>query len=296
MSRAAFKNSAAALLLACLLLPPDAAGAAGAAGAVFLLTNSSDTAVSSVLAIPEDGQAAEQKKTVAPGATAGFAVDSRGWVRLEIRHASGAYIFPEIFFPRSKLAAVLTLEKDTAPLLRFPADPQCYPLRGENSSWGFAQILGSFPYGPGATTLARAESMGAREGNSPNSRKGTVVWQYHAWALTLTFDGPAPESVLSALRMETVSAGGGKLPMFIDEALEAHGYDFIRSVKRDGMTVDAYGPKDFVRRWKAAAEDRGRGGKGAAEARPGEIVVTFAMGKKNYVLSMVPAAEFVKGK
>ena len=281
-------------LLFCLLLSPKT-GFAGAKLS-FILTNNSGTAISSVVMTPENGKPAEQKTTAAPGAT--ITLDRQPGVKMsmEFRHGSGFFVIPKIFFDESeKVAAVLTLEKGAIPVLRFPDEPQRNPVYGENSDWKFKQILGSFPYGPGVTTLARAKASGSWTEPAPGTLKGSVVWEVLEWTLVLSFAGEAPDSVLKKLEM-TVKTSDDNLPMFIADALEEHEYTMFHSASWQGAQADFFASRDFAERWQATVNAKQGGGKGEIEARPGETIVIVSYPKGGYRLDMMPADDFVKAR
>ncbi len=281
-------------LLFCLLLPPRT-GFAGAKRS-FVLTNNSGTAIASVVMTPENGKPTEQKTTVAPGAT--ITLDRQPGVRMsmEFRHGSGSFVIPKVFFDESeKGAAVLTLEKGAIPVLRFPDDPQRNPVYGENSDWKFKQILGSFPYGPGVTTLAQAKASGPWTEPAPGTLKGSVVWEVLEWTLIMSFTGEASDSVLKKLEM-TVKTADDNLPMFIADALEEHEYTMFHSASWQGAQADFFAPRNFAERWQAAVSAKESGGKGGVEARTGETIVIVSYIKGGYALAMMPADDFVNAR
>ena len=285
-------SGAGLVLLLCLLLSPRT-GFAGAKLS-FVLTNNSGTAIASVIMTPEGGKPTEQSVNLAPGATATLDRQPGAEMRMEFRHGSGFFIIPKIFFDESeKVAAVLTLEKGAAPVLRFPDDSQRHPVYGENSDWKFEQILGSFPYSPGVTTLAQVKASGSWTEPAPGEIKGTVVWEVLEWTLTLFFANDAPDSVLTKLEM-TVKSADDNLPMFIADALEDHGFAMFHSASWQGAHADFFAPRGFDERWQAAIKARQSGGKGEIQALPGEMIVILSYPKDGCRLDMMPAADFVK--
>jgi xanthine/CO dehydrogenase XdhC/CoxF family maturation factor len=99
---------------------------------------------------------------------------------------------------------------------------------GDNSAWNFPQILGSFPYGLGVTTMAKAKALGATAGAQKNALKATQVWERNTWALELRFADDKADSTLRSLTMRYKNPSHDKIDMLLEDALKSRDYRVFR--------------------------------------------------------------------
>lgn len=208
------------------------------------LTNKSGTAIREVVFTPviprrntsldtkiADPSPHAVKTTIAPGAKAIVTRPGEEFLQIVIAHDKGTYTFPLVsFYEKTTAWATLGMEKPDIPKLAFFDEEKNLEmdLAGNNSAWAFTQILGGFPFGVGATTLAEAKAKGAAAGAEKNELKITQLWDGSKWNVVMRFAGDAPESVLEYLSMSFKESGLDNMSQMMDGTLQDNGYAAYR--------------------------------------------------------------------
>ena len=207
------------------------------------LTNNSGVPLEEIVMTPTKpaGQAHTVKNAVAPGAKAVITRPEGDLVNMVFKHASGSFSFADVsFFQEKDTRGVLQMVKPNVPELAFfDGKAVRMALTGENSAWGFAPVIGSFPYGVGVTVMAQAKSYGAAAGAKKVEMKAQQVWAGHKWNLDLLFAGDAPDSVLQSLTMRFKNSAQDKVDIVLNDSLETSGYKAFRT-RIDDKTLQHY--------------------------------------------------------
>ena len=207
------------------------------------LTNKSGVAIQEVVMTPTEpsGPAHTVKTAIAPGAKSAVARPDGELLRMVITHDAGGFTFPIVSFYGEKdtRATLRMIKPDVPELAFFDGKDLKMAIAGDNSAWGFEQVLGAFPYGIGTTTLARAKEMGAAAGAGKSELKRTQEWEGVKWALDLRFADAQPASLLRSLIMRYKNPSSDKIDLILDTALKNHGYKAFRMIM-DKATVQHY--------------------------------------------------------
>lgn len=216
-----------------------------AAGSLFKLelTNKSGLPLDEIIMTPTKppGQAHTVKTAIAPDAKTVITRPEGDLLRMVFKHASGSFSFADVsFFQEKDTRARLQMVKPNVPeLVFFDGKDIRMAKSGENSTWGFASVIGSFPYGVGVTTMAQAKAYGATAGAKKDEMKAQQVWEGHKWSLDLRFAGDTPNSSLRSLTMRFKNSAQDKVDMVLHDALATCGYIPFRS-KLDQNVVQHY--------------------------------------------------------
>ena len=202
------------------------------------MSNKSGVALDESIMTPTKpaGQAHTVKTAIAPGAKGVITRPEGDLLNMVFKHASGSFSFVEVsFFQEKDTRAALRMIKPNVPELAFFDDKNNLRMikSGDNSVWGFAQVIGSFPYGIGATTMAQAKAYGATAGGKKGEMKAQQEWENNKWSLDMRFAEDTPDSALKSLTMRFKNSSQGKIDVILRDALETHGYKAYRSTFDD---------------------------------------------------------------
>lgn len=295
------------------------------------LTNKSGLAIQKIAMTP-DGKAEETQTVEQEIASGKKAVIQRPagdvLMRVVFTHPDGTLTFPVVsFFGMEKAKATLSMLKPNVPELQFFDETGLsMAVAGDNSVWGFGQILGSFPYAPGVTSLGQALQWGNLKQDAKNKQvlSGTQEWENAKWKLTLTFAGQDADSPLRVAEMR-MPDDGGKTDLIIENALVAHGYvcfrqepnkkvlnvyelggegkgamDMSEGVEKaywalvgegtPSVMLDHYVPKALFAEL-AAAHKKGEKAEAVLAGRD-DVVVSVLYAKESYTITQKKAADF----
>lgn len=207
------------------------------------LTNKSGAAIQEIIMTPTEpaGPAHTVKTAIAPGAKAVITRPDGELLRMVITHDAGSFTFPIVSFYGEKdtRATLRMIKPDVPELAFFDGKDLKMALAGDNSAWGFEQILGAFPYGIGTTTLAKAKEMGATGVAGKSELKAVQEWEGNKWALELRFADAQPAGLLRSVTMRYKNPSADKIDLVLDTALKNHGYKVFRTVV-DKTTLQHY--------------------------------------------------------
>ncbi len=232
------------MVFQCLFFLFVAASAASAQTQYNLeLTNKSGVAIQEIVMTPTEpaGPAHTVKTAIAPGAKAVITRPDGELLRLVFNHDAGSFTFPIVsFYGEKDTRATLRMIKPNVPELAFfDGKDLTMALAGDNSAWGFEQVLGAFPYGIGTTTLANAKEMGATAGTGKRELKAVQEWEGSKWALEMRFADAQPASLLRSVTMRYKNPSADKIDLVLDTALTNHGYKVFRTTV-DKATLQHY--------------------------------------------------------
>ncbi len=253
------------------------------------LTNKSGVALQKVEMTPIRPAGPEHtvKTDAAAGAKTVVTRPAGDLLRVVFTHGSGSFTFPVVsFFQEKDTRATLRMVKPNVPeLVFFDGKDVSMALTGDNSAWGFTQVIGSLPYGVGSTTMAQAGALGAAAGAKKDEMKATQTWAGSKWSLGLRFAGETPDSVLRTLTMRLKNPDADKIDLVLGEAFSCYRYTAYRTTI-DGRTLQHY---ELAAKGKDAA---------AIEEAAGELLdgktpksVTVLYGPAAFVDELVKAAK-----